>query len=207
VDGNTPLHLASKNGELDGAVILIDHGADLLAKDNKGKTTLDVTRTKRLAEQLSHKFLKLTNAVPAAAVIQDKLKVLIHENKQQQSEITDLQDKLQSTTVDLREQHKVKIADIQDKLQSTTVALSGQQMDNEAIQESRKPEITALSEQHIMELAAITEDRKVELNALSKQNKMEIAAITKDRKLEMNALSDSPRKIKRKLRLSRKTGS
>lgn len=40
-DGRTPLHFAMENGELVVSALLLDHGADLFACDNKGETPLD----------------------------------------------------------------------------------------------------------------------------------------------------------------------
>jgi ankyrin repeat protein len=79
--GCTALHVACYYGYLEAAFVLMDHGAEVLAKDKHGKTAIDLANNKDLAEKLSHKFLTSKNAPPAAAVIQDKLKVLIHSGK------------------------------------------------------------------------------------------------------------------------------
>jgi hypothetical protein len=83
---------------------LIDHGADLSIKNNYGKTPLEATETEDVALKLSRKASTLQK--PCHAAIQDKLEMLIQENKQQKAEITDLQDTLKSTRVSLRATHK-----------------------------------------------------------------------------------------------------
>jgi hypothetical protein len=60
----------AKTANLRPACVLIDHGADLSIKNNKGRTAFDVAKTKGLGKDLAHK-------------VQDKQKVLIQENKQQ----------------------------------------------------------------------------------------------------------------------------
>lgn len=42
--GQTPLHLAASEGFMDCAEILVQAGADVLAKDSMGHTPLDMTR-------------------------------------------------------------------------------------------------------------------------------------------------------------------
>ncbi|GIX73232.1 ANK_REP_REGION domain-containing protein [Caerostris extrusa] len=44
----TPLHIAAENGHLDIARILLEHDADILAKDSSGLTAMD------LAEKTEH---------------------------------------------------------------------------------------------------------------------------------------------------------
>jgi len=41
-DGWTPLHYAAKKCHVDVARVLLDHGADLTIRDNKGRTPLDI---------------------------------------------------------------------------------------------------------------------------------------------------------------------
>ena len=52
-DGFTPLHVASENGSLEVARLLIDHGADIGAKDNEGRTPFQVASGSDMAELLS----------------------------------------------------------------------------------------------------------------------------------------------------------
>jgi len=40
VDGSTPLHIATRYGNLDVVELLLEYGADPNVKDNKGKTPL-----------------------------------------------------------------------------------------------------------------------------------------------------------------------
>jgi ankyrin repeat protein len=81
-DGETPLHFASSRGQLDAAFVLIVHGADLSIKNNNGKTPLEVTENKDVATKLTNFVPTLRRTCPAA--IEDKLKTLIQENKQQE---------------------------------------------------------------------------------------------------------------------------
>ena len=52
-DGFTPLHVASMYGSLEVARLLIEHGADMGAKDNEGKTPFQVALRSDMAELLS----------------------------------------------------------------------------------------------------------------------------------------------------------
>uniref|UniRef100_A0A8C5HYM9 Uncharacterized protein n=1 Tax=Gouania willdenowi TaxID=441366 RepID=A0A8C5HYM9_GOUWI len=42
--GQTPLHLAASKGHLDHVEMLVNHGADVLAKDRMGLTPVDIAR-------------------------------------------------------------------------------------------------------------------------------------------------------------------
>ena len=52
-DGSTPLHLASMYGRLEVARVLIEHGADIDAKDNKGRTPFQVAWNRDMVGLLS----------------------------------------------------------------------------------------------------------------------------------------------------------
>jgi hypothetical protein len=90
--------------------------------------TLDVAKTEDVSSELTSYASTCTSA------IQDKLELLIQENKQLKSEIVAIRETGTSTTSDLREQHKMEIA---------------------ALQESIKSERAAIFEQHKVGIAAI----------------------------------------------------
>ena len=48
--GRTPLHWASKHGRSHEVKLLLDHGADLEARDNDGDTPADVARREGFIE-------------------------------------------------------------------------------------------------------------------------------------------------------------
>jgi hypothetical protein len=192
--GDTPLHDASQNGSIDAAFVLIDHGADFSIKNDDGKTALDVAKSKGVSSKLSHKFFHTWKKTCPAA-IQGKLEMLIQENKQQKAEITELRDKLKSTTATLSQQHKKEIAAIQEKVKSERTALSEQhKVEIAALQEKLKKTTAAISEQHKVEIAALSEQHKEEITAVQENTKSERVAISEqqkeDSKLEMNALSE-----------------
>jgi hypothetical protein len=152
-DGRTPLYLASICGNLEAAFVLIDHGADLSIKNRHGKTALDFAE-RSIATKLTEYAKTLKENCPAA--IQDKLIMLIQESKQQKSEMTDLQDRLKTTTAALSEDHKIEIAALRERLNTTTAALSEEhKIEIAALQEKLKTTTAALSEEHKIEIAAI----------------------------------------------------
>jgi ankyrin repeat protein len=51
-EGETPLHVTARRGDLAGVRLLLDHGADPSLKDNAGRRPLDVTRNKRVYQLL-----------------------------------------------------------------------------------------------------------------------------------------------------------
>jgi ankyrin repeat protein len=61
-DGETPLHLAIKYEQYERAKLLIKNGADLIIKDNKGNTPLDVCPTERILHDLKQ-YLKDSNYI------------------------------------------------------------------------------------------------------------------------------------------------
>jgi hypothetical protein len=88
----------------------------LSIKNNHGKTAHDVAKTEELSSNITNYASTLKKTCPSAT-IQDKLRlVLIKENKQQKSEISNLQETMKSNTAALSKQHKIEMAAIEEKI-------------------------------------------------------------------------------------------
>jgi ankyrin repeat protein len=203
--GWTPLHDASYNGHIDVALFLIDNGADLSIKSNSGMTTLDVAKTKDVADKLSRKVLTLKNTFPAAADIQDQLKMLIQENKQQKSDIKNLQEKQKSERASISEQHKKEIAAIQDKLDTVIEENKRKKSVESALAGPKRAKIEAEAAQAKDE-AAQAKDERI-FNLMIKRKELEAAgfsAIEIDLQLPLPQQDDDEPNKKRRRRGGKK---
>ena len=62
-DDETPLHLAARNGNPQMVALLMDHGANVHAKNNKGQTPLHLASEMLDIENIRYDVITLTSSV------------------------------------------------------------------------------------------------------------------------------------------------
>lgn len=63
-DGATALNILAENGDLEGVRFLLDNGADIMAKDNDGKTAFDNIKNRTQAEDEDDAILLIKEYAP-----------------------------------------------------------------------------------------------------------------------------------------------